>query len=273
MDNIDIVEILKLEFMQRAIIGGFVVAMITAMIGVFVTLRKEAFIGDGISHASLAGIALGFFISVAPFWMAVAVAVFMAVGITFLQKRSTLSSDSIIGVFFTLLFALGIVIFNLTPGYRPEISTYLFGSILSITWADIFYAFGVAFLVILSFALFYRQFLYTTLDSEAAYLRNVKVRLMNYLIRILTAIVIVVSIKVVGVILVSALLIIPASAVKLIAKNFGQMIPLTVTFSIFGTMIGLFMSYILNLPSGATIVLVFGIIFMVVFLLKGIPRD
>lgn len=269
----NIIEILQLEFMQRALIGGLVVAMLTAMIGVFVTLRKEAFIGDGISHAALAGVALAFFASVAPFWMAVAVAVFMAVGITFLQGRSKLSSDAIIGVFFTLLFALGIVIFNLTPGYKPEISTYLFGSILSITWADIFYAFGVAFLVILSFALFYRQFLYATLDSEAAYLRNVKVRLMNYLIRILTAIVIVVSIKVVGVILVSALLIIPASAVKLIAKRFSQMIPLTIIFSLVGTLIGLYASYSLNLPSGASIVLVFGAMFFVIFLLRGISTD
>ncbi len=269
----EIINILQFEFMQRALIGGFVVAMITAMVGVFVTLRKEAFIGDGLSHAALAGVAFAFFASVSPFWMALATGIFMAIGITYLQRRSKLSSDSIIGVFFTLLFALGIVIFNLTPGFRPEISTYLFGSILSITWADVFYSLGIALTVIIAFIVFYKQFLYGTLDPEAAYLRNVKVKFLDYLIRILTAIVIVVSIKIVGVILVSALLIVPASAVKLIAKRFSQMIPFTIIFSLVGTLIGLYASYALDIPSGATIVLVLGLMFSVIFAFKGISRD
>jgi len=266
-------EILQLEFMQRALIGGLIVAIVTAMLGVFVTLRKEAFIGDGISHAALAGVSFAFFVSIAPFWMSIITAVFMAIGVTFLQKKSKLSADSVIGVFFTLLFALGIVIFNITPGYKPEISTYLFGSILAVTWGDIFASLGVSLVVVIVFSLLYKQFLYATLDPEAAYLRNVKVRTLDYLIRVLVAIGIVISIKLVGVILVSALLIIPASAIKLLARRFTHMIPLTILFSLAGTVVGLIVSFYWNLPSGATIVLVLGVMFMVIFSMKGISRE
>jgi zinc transport system permease protein len=265
-----IIEIISQPFMQRAIIGGLIVALMCATVGVFVTLRKESFISEAIAHASLAGVAFAFLLAAQPLWMAVLVGILTSWGITFVQKRSNISADAVIGIFLTVVFALGVLILNILPGYKPELSSYLFGSILSISQNDIWtsLAFMAPVLGIVSFI--YRPLLFAAFDPEYAQVRGIRVGLYDYLTRILSAIVVVLSIKLVGIVLVTAMIVIPASIAKLYANKFSQMIPYSLIFAIISVIVGLFASYFLNVPSGSTIVLTAGALFAALGIIKAV---
>jgi len=259
----DLINIISQPFMQRAILGGLIVASMCAVTGVFVTLRKESFISEAIAHASLAGVAIAFLIAAQPLWIAVIVGVLTSLGITFVQKRSNISADAVIGIFLTVVFAFGVLILNLLPGYRPELTSYLFGSILSVTQNDIWTSIVFLVPVLGIVAVLYRPMLFAAFDPEYAQVRGIKVGLFDYLTRIMAAIVVVLSIKLVGIVLVTALIVIPASCAKLFAAKFSQMIPLSLLFAIISIIVGLFASYFLNVPSGSTIVLTAGALFAV----------
>lgn len=256
-----IIEILQLPFMQRALLGGLIVALLCALLGIFITLRKESFLSDAIAHASLSGVALAFLLALEPTPVALLVGMLMAVGITYVKKNSKLSADSIIGIFYAFLFAIGIILLNASPSYQPELATYLFGSILSVTSTDLIYAITVFVITLVVTMVLFRQLLYITLDQEAAYLRGIKVGVIEYILAILASVTIILSIKIVGIILVSALLIIPATTAKLTARSFSQMLPISFIQSLLSVIAGIFISFYLNTPTGATIVIVSGIIF------------
>ncbi len=263
-----IIDLISLPFVQRAIIGGVLVGILAATLGVFVVLRRQSFLTEAVSHASLAGVAAALLIAWEPVLLAIVVAILLALLITYFKRKAPLESDSLIGIFFSLFFALGIVLINLSPTYQPEVMTYLFGSILAITWEDLIYA-GVVFVVLITITKYlYKQLLYFTFDPVGAYIRGIKVERLEYVINILTAIAVVISVKVVGVILVTALFIIPASSAKLLAKSFTQMIPISIILSLLSVLVGLWLSIVSNLPPGALIVLVSGGIFLVVFTLS-----
>jgi len=262
------IELLSLPFMQRALIGGIVVAILCAVLGIFVTLRRESFISDAVAHASLAGVAASFLLAIEPLPLALLVAVAMAVGITYARKNSQIATDSLIGIFYSIFFAVGILLLNLSTSYKPELSTYLFGSILAITTTDIVISLAV-FLITTVIAIFvFKQLLYVTFDPEAAYIRGIKVQRIEYLITILASITVVISIKVVGIVLVTALLIIPATSARLIAANFRAMIPISIVQSVASVLLGIFISYFTNTSPGATIVIVSGFMFLVIFVLS-----
>jgi zinc transport system permease protein len=265
-------DLLQQPFMQRALYGGLIVALLTASIGVFVTLKKQSFLADGVAHASLAGVAIAFALAISPTPIALLTGVFMAIAITYIQKNSNLASDAVIGIVYSFLFAVGIIVLNLSPSYRPELSTYLFGSILSISWGDIGYAFVTLLVTLLFFTSFYRQLIYVTFDTEAAQIRGIKTQRFEYLQNILTSIVIIVSIKIVGIVLVTALLIMPATAAKLIARNFKQMMPLALIISVISFFSGMIMSYLWNSPTGATIVVSSALLFFLIFVFQNIFR-
>lgn len=262
----------EFSFFQRALLAGVFVALIGAVVGIFVTLRKESFISEAVAHASLAGVALAFLISAQPLWLAMAVGVLMAVGITYVREKTTISMDVIIGIFFSILFAAGIVILSMIPGYTPELTTYLFGSILSVSWFEVIIQGLLLVLIVFLWWRFYRELLFVTFDPEAAKLRGIPVRWLEYAIRIVVALMVVVSIKAVGIVLVTALLVIPASAAKLKVKSFNQMIPVASIFSIIGVFLGLIGSYFLDVPSGAMVVLLLGGMFFVWWLAIGLWR-
>ncbi|MFQ5493183.1 MAG: metal ABC transporter permease [Candidatus Dojkabacteria bacterium] len=262
----NIFEILSLPFMQRALLGGLLVAILAAVLGVFITLRRESFFSDAVAHASLSGVAVGFLLAVEPIPIALVVGVIMAVSITYLKKTTNISTDALIGIFYSILFAIGIVILNLSPTYKPELSTYLFGSILSVNQIDLIYALVTFVVSIVLISWLYKKLLYITFDPEAAYLRGIKVNHLEYLLNILAATTIIISIKIVGIILVTALLVIPATTAKITARNFKQMIPISIVQSVVSFIFGILLSFYLNTPIGATIVIVSGAIFMFIFL-------
>lgn len=258
--------------MQRALLGGTLVALMCAMVGVFITLRKESFLTDAVAHASLSGIAIALVLNLQPLPVAIVVGVAMSIMVTYFRKNSKISADALIGIFYSVLFALGILILNLGRAYQPEISTYLFGSLLSITNSDLIVTI-VAFLIVFIFLIInYTKLIYITFDVESAFLKGIKVNLMEYLLAAAASVAIVISIKLVGVVLASALLIIPASSAKLLASKFSQMMPLTILASMLAFLIGIAAAYNLDTVPGASIVLSFGVIFFCSFFLSKFKK-
>ncbi|MBU0660627.1 metal ABC transporter permease [Patescibacteria group bacterium] len=249
-------EFLSYPFMIRALIAGGVVAVLLGWLGVFVVTRKMSFIGDGIAHASLAGIALAVLVGWAPIPVAVVFAVIIALGIYMLEQKTNMSSDMAIAMMFTTGMAIGILLLNAYEGYQPELISYLFGNILLINSIDLITIVSVGAAMVLLLALYYRQMLFSTFDPTGAYLSGLKPGRYDMLLYVMTAVTVILSIKLVGIILVSALLVTPSSIAKLFAHSFKQFTILAVVCAVIIVYVGLISSYYLDVPSGAMIILV-----------------
>jgi zinc transport system permease protein len=261
-------DILQLPFFQRALIAGIIISILCAIWGVFIVLRKQAFLSDAVAHASLTGIAIGLLLGLAPMPLAIATGVILAAGITYFKSRTILSDDSLIGILYTFLFAIGLLLLNLFPGFRPDLLSYLFGSLLSVSWGDIVLAGSTLAVTLVLVAVKYKQLLYFTFDPESARLRGINTRAYEYLVNILSAVATIIAIKSVGIVMVSALLLVPAASARLLAKNFHQMFPYAVTVGLISAISGSLGSYILNTPSGPTIVVVSVLIFFGIYLCR-----
>lgn len=261
-------EILNYPFIQRALAAGLLIGTSLAILGIFVVIRKMSFFGDAIAHFSFTGIALGFLFHLNPIVTAVVFSVILAVGIGFIQNRTLISTDTTIGVFFSGAAALGIFIIGLLHGYRSDLFQYLFGDILAINNTDIWLAGAITSLTLLTFILFWKDFFKITFNKELARTNGVKVAWFEYFFMVLLAAATAISIKIIGIILVTALLIIPAATAKNIAKNFKEMIVFTIIFGILSILSGLISSYLLNTASGPTIVLISLLFFIVSSLLR-----
>jgi zinc transport system permease protein len=258
--------------MQRAFIAGLFAAVLLGSVGVFVVSRKLSFIGDGLAHASLAGIAAALLFGWAPIPAAGAVAVFFALAIYFLEKKTAISGDMAIALVFTTGMAIGIVLLSFYEGYQPELVSYLFGNILSISQADIrvIAIFSAGTIVLLWF--YYDKILFASVDPVGAYLSGLKAWVYDLMLYAVTAVAVVLSIKIVGIILVSSLLVAPSAFGKLFARSFKGFIALTIASSMAAVMIGLSLSYYLNLPSGAMIIIASTTIFLLGMAVKRIAR-
>lgn len=254
-------EVLQFGFMQRALLAGTIVGVLCAIWGVFIVLRNQAFLSDAVAHASLTGIAVGILLGWGYLPLAVLVGIIMAITITFLKKKTTLANDTLIGISYTFLFAVGVILLNLYPGYRPDLMSYLFGSLLSVTWLDIGISTVLLVISICLISFLFNKLLYVTFDPEAASIRGINVEKYEYLINILISVATIIAIKSVGIVMVSALLLIPAATAKLLAKNFRQMFPYAIITSLIATLGGILCSYFLNTPAGATIVVAATVIF------------
>ena len=215
-------EILSLPFMQRALIAGTLVGFLSSYYGVFIVQRGLGFLGSGLAHAAFGGVALGVFLNQEPLWIAVPFTVLVAVGITWVKDKTNLGSDTTIGIFFSVSMALGIIFIFLKRQYTSDAFTYLFGSILSVTLVDILFP---AILVIITIFLspFWKRWAYSSFDRELAEADRIPVQLDDYLLSVLIAVTIVVSIKVVGIVLIAAFLVIPPATSRLMNKSFSKM--------------------------------------------------
>ena len=266
------IELLQLPFMQRALIAGVVLGVLLAYLGIFVTLRRMAFFSDGIAHAALAGAAIGLLTRFSPLLSALIFSMFLAGLIYWLEKKSSLSSDSIIGILFTSGMALGIILISLRRGYQPELIGYLFGNILAIRRQDLILIVVLSLLIMAFILSQKRKLTLLALDREMAYMAGINPDFYQLLLYIMLAAALVLGIRVLGIILVSAILIIPVSTARLSSRSFKSLVLLTVLISE-GVMIGgLLLSYYLNLPSGAVIVLTGSTIFALAFGASGLRR-
>ncbi len=242
-------------FMQRALLGGVIVGVITAIIGVYIVLRGMSFMGTGIAHAAFGGVALGLLLGLDPILTAMGFCVLVAWGIGFVTRRGALKEDTAIGVWFAATMAFGILLLGLRQGYNVDLFTYLFGSVLAISPADLKGLLVIGALVLGVVFVLYKELLFVTFDPEAARVAGLPEGFLYYLLLTLVALTVVASIKVVGLVLVSALLVIPAAAAYRWANDFWVMIGLAVAFSVVSVVAGLLFAYALNTASGATIVL------------------
>ncbi len=254
------------QFMIRAMIAGMVVGGLCAMIGVFVVQRGLAFIGDGLAHAAFGGIALGLLLGVEierSTWVALPFTVLVSVGITYVLRRGNLRGDVATGVFFAVSFALGVLFLGLrkTSARPVNVETVLFGSILAISQHDLIVVSVVALITAVLLGVTWSRLAYATFDSELAALSGVPVALLDYMLLALTAVVIVVAVKTVGIALVSSFVVIPAATARMLGRTLARVAVLSVALGVFGAALGLVLSYHLNVASGATIILTLGSFF------------
>jgi ABC-type Mn2+/Zn2+ transport system permease subunit len=263
-------EILGYAFMQRALAASLLIGTVSAVIGVYVVLRGLAFIGAGIAHASFGGVALGFLLGINPILTAVVFCLATAWGIAWTSWRAEVREDTAIGIFFAATMALGILFIGLMRDYNVDLFGYLFGSVLAVTQEDLWLSLGLGVGVLLTVGLFFKELLFVTFDPEMAQVSGLPAGVLYVLLLSLMALAIVLSIKVVGIILVSALIVIPAAAAYQLTEDFRWMMLLAVVIGNLSAIVGLFLSYGLDTASGATMVLIATTFFILSALLS--PR-
>lgn len=261
-------EILSLPFMQRALIAGALVGFLASYYGVFVVQRGLSFLGSGLAHAAFGGVALGLLLNQEPLWIAVPFTIIVAIGIFWVKTRTQLGNDTAVGIFFSVSMALGIVFLFLKREYTSDAFTYLFGSILAVTSRDIWITLVVAIITLFTFP-YWRRWAYASFDRELAETDHLAVIRDDYILAVLIAVTVVVSIKVVGIVLIAAFLVIPAATARLLSRTFRWMTILSIILGIFGAFIGLVLSYYLDVPSGATIILLQAILFFVAMIIQS----
>ena len=248
-------ELLSYKFFSNALLASLFTSINCGIIGTYIVTRRLVFISGGITHASFGGIGIGYFFGFNPIISAAVFAVFSALGIEFLSKKADVREDSLIGIFWSFGMALGIIFVFLAPGYAPNLMGYLFGSLLTVTPLDIILMIVLTVIVTGFFIVFYKVILFISFDQEYAKTHNAPVQFINYALISLVAITIVLSIKVAGIILVISLLTIPQTIANLFTRNFINIMILSVLIAFFGAFAGLLLSYGLNIPSGASIIM------------------
>lgn len=256
------IDLLGMPFMQRAFIAGCLVGFLASYFGVFVVQRRLSFLGTGLAHAAFGGVALGLLLQTEPLWIAVPFTALVAVGINWIRTSTGLTGDTAIGVFFSVAVALGVVFLSLRQDYTADAFAYLFGSILAVTVADIWVTAGVT-IVAAALIPMWSRWAYATFDSELAVADGLRVVRHDYLLSILLAVTVVVAVKVVGILLVAAFLVIPAASARLLSRTFFTMSLVSAAIGILSAVVGLLLSYQLDIPSGATIILVQAAVFCV----------
>lgn len=249
-------EVLTLSFFQNALIGSILVSIACGIIGTYVVINRMVFMAGGIAHGAYGGIGIGLFFGLAPLFGAAIFAVILALIIATITLKKQERTDSIIGVIWAFGMAIGIIFIDLTPGYNVDLMSYLFGSILSISNFDIWIMLGADFIIILIATLFYRQLQAMSFDMEFASLRGIRVKFLYYLLLSLVALCVVLSIQAVGLILVIALLTIPSYLAELFTKHLHVTMFLATLLASFFCLLGLFVSYFLNISTGATIIFI-----------------
>ena len=259
--------------MQRAFLAAGFASVVCALVGTFVVLKGLAFMGDAVAHSSLAGMSVAYFLGGNIFWGALGWAVPASLLITFISRKANLRLDACIGIIFASGFALGIVLMSRVTGYAADLFGLLFGNILGISWAEVALIGGIAAAVSLVIAAFYKELLFTSYDATMSAASGIPVRLMQYLLPVLVGVTTVASLKAVGIVLVLALLVTPSATAMLLARRMPSIMAYSVAVGLIATVLGLYLSFYADLPSGPSIVLVATGLFLLALLfspIKGI---
>ena len=263
-------ELLGLPFFQRALIGGLLVVVMLSVLSFFVVLRRISFIGVGISHSALGGVALGIALGINVTLATTVFCAAVALLIGFISRKGHVREDTAIGITFSGTMALGLVIMAMSGRYTSNLFSYLFGSILSITEGDIYPIAVYCAATTIMIGLFFKHLLYASFNEEVARATGVPVDFLHYMLLVMISLAVVASIKLVGIILVAALLVLPAATANQIAKTYRRVLALSVISGMVSLIVGLMASYAFDLPSGATIVLCACLLFFLCFALS--PR-
>ncbi len=250
------------EFMQRAFLAGLIISILASVSGTFVVLKRYSMISETLAHSALVGVAVGLVAGYNPLWMAVVVAILSAWLIEYLRSSFALYSDSILAIMLSGSLAIAVIIVSLGGAFNNSLFSYLFGSILSVSSEDVvtiasFGTFALALLLIFSKELYFIAY-----DEEVAKTSGVRVKLLNYLLVTVVAIIIALSIRVVGSLLIGALMVIPTVAALQYRRGFLHTVLISLVFAILSVLVGMTLSFYFSLPSGATIVLSVLVIFI-----------
>jgi manganese/iron transport system permease protein len=263
---------LEYEFFVRALVASALVGVACAVVGAFVVLKGMSFVGDAVSHSAFPGVVLAYLLGLPIILGGAVAAIGTALGIGALTRRSGLRADAVIGVLFAGMFALGVALFSSIPNYVGDLFHFLFGDVLGISFADLISLTVLASLLLLIVWALWKELLFATFDPLGAGAAGLPVRRLDDLLLILIAVTIVVSLQAVGIVLVVAMITTPAATAQLLVKRFGQMIALAALIGVTSSIVGLYVSYALDIASGASIVLTETFAFLVALLIASIRK-
>ena len=263
---------LEYEFFVRALIASALVGVACAVVGAFVVLKGMSFVGDAVSHSAFPGVVVAYLLGLPIILGGAVAAIGTALGIGALTRRSGLRTDAVIGVLFAGMFALGVALFSSIPNYVGDLFHFLFGDVLGISFADLISLTVLASLLLLIVWVLWKELLFATFDPLGAGAAGLPVRRLDDLLLILIAVTIVVSLQAVGIVLVVAMITTPAATAQLLVKRFGQMIALAALIGVTSSIVGLYVSYALDIASGASIVLTETFAFLVALLITSMRK-
>lgn len=264
----EILTFLQYSFIQKAFFAGSFVAIVCSALGLFLVLRKMSLIGDGLSHVSFGAIALGLFLGIYPFYIAVPLVMLSSILILKISEKAKIYGDAAIGIVSAVGIAGGVILASVSKGFNVDLFSYLFGNILAISTTEVILSVILSFVVLAVIYFFYWDLFSTTFDEEYAKTTGVKTNFINILLTLLTAVTVVLSVKMVGIMLVSALLILPAVTALQFAKGFKAAIFIGSFVSLLSVILGITFSFFLDLPTGATIVMINALFFSFAVLYK-----
>jgi zinc transport system permease protein len=255
-------------FVVRGLEAGIIVAIIAPLIGIFLVLRRYSLIADTLAHVSLAGIALGFLLKIPPAVAALFTTVLASLGIERLRTSKRVYGESALALFLSGSLALAVVLLSLAKGFNANLLNYLFGSIVTVTTSDLYVIGSLAAVVVAALGLFYKELIYVTFDEDSAKVSGIPTRLINTILIVLAALTVSLSIPIVGVLLIAALIVVPAVTALQLRKNFLTTILYAEGISIFSVIAGIFASIAFDLSTGGTIVLIMLALFVGVMAAK-----
>ena len=250
-----VLDILAYDFMQRGLLAGSVIAMLCSVMGMFLVLRRYSLFGDALAHASFGGVALGLLMGVYPIWMAYVVSLISAVLITRIRDKFDVSGDAAIAVMLSSGIAVALVIIGLSGGFSIDIFSFLFGSILLVSVNDTILILALTGAILIVILVFFRQILYATFDEKQAKVSGIPVERINYLIVFMAGLTVVTATQLVGVLLISALFVIPNVAAMMLGRGFRSTLLISITISVSSVISGIMLSYVLNIAPAGSIVL------------------
>ena len=256
-----ILEALSYGFMQKALIAGIAVGLICSFMGTFLVLRRYSLFGDGIAHVAFGGISVGLFLGVFPLWTAFIVSIFGGLGLQKLRQSTKISGDSAVAVVLVSGLAVGVILVSSSGGFSVDLFSFLFGSILLISKEDTIMILALSAGIIATLTIMQKQFLHLTFNEEQAKLAGMRTTLLNYAFVVLASITVVTSMRLVGILLISALIVIPNITAMQFGKGFKKTVFISMSISVISVVSGILLSYSLNVaPSGTIVVIAVGIL-------------
>ena len=256
-----ILEALSYGFMQKALVAGIAVGLICSFMGTFLVLRRYSLFGDGIAHVAFGGISVGLFLGVFPLWTAFIVSIFGGLGLQKLRQSTKISGDSAVAVVLVSGLAVGVILVSSSGGFSVDLFSFLFGSILLISNEDTIMILAISAGIIATLTLLQKQFLHLTFNEEQAKLGGLRTTLLNYAFVVLASITVVTSMRLVGILLISALIVVPNITAMMFGKGFKKTVFISMSIAVISVVSGILVSYSFNVaPSGTIVVIAVGIL-------------
>ena len=256
-----ILEALSYGFIQKALIAGIAVGLICSFMGTFLVLRRYSLFGDGIAHVAFGGISVGLFLGVFPLWTAFIVSILGGLGLQKLRQSTKISGDSAVAVVLVSGLAVGVILVSSSGGFSVDLFSFLFGSILLISQEDTIMILALSAGIIATLTIMQKQFLHLTFNEEQAKLSGMRTTLLNYAFVVLASITVVTSMRLVGILLISALIVIPNITAMMFGKGFKKTVLISMSISVISVVSGILLSYVFNVaPSGTIVVIAVGIL-------------